>query len=156
MKPYQNVTPKYAQEMFASIEKAPDKKAALKEWGSKPPMNFLLAMNFDNRISFELPDGMPPYNRNEADSFEMYAPLSSNIRRMVLLLKSNGSVKAFKKESIFIQMLEGCCPSEADILVSAKDKSLHEIYKWLTPELVKSVFPDYVHEKSTWLDKSEQ
>lgn len=150
MKAYTNVKPKFANEFLDLIGKDSNIKAALWEHGKKPPLNFLLAMNFDKRIEFDLPEGMPPYNRNEADHPDMYAPLASNIRRIMTCLKTDGRHPRWKKENIFIQMLEGCNPKEADILVFAKDKALHELYPWLTIELVKEVFPDYVHEVSTW------
>ena len=41
---------------------------------------------------------------------------------------------------MFVQLLEGLHPSEAEILVAAKDKSLHKIYKGLSDNVVKEAF----------------
>lgn len=146
MKEYTNIKPKFANEFFDAIAKADgeERKSKLKEYGALPPLNFLLAMNFDNNVVFELPPGMPPYNRNEADHPDLYAPLATCIRRIMLCLKSDTRQPKWKKENVFTQLLEGINPKEADILVFAKDKALEEMYPWLTAELVKEVFPQYV------------
>ena len=44
-----------------------------------------------------------------------------------------------KKETMFIQMLEGLHESEAKLLV-AKDKRLHQVYKGLSQQVVKEAF----------------
>ena len=41
---------------------------------------------------------------------------------------------------MFVQMLEGLHESEARLLVSAKDKKLHQVYKGLSKDLVKEAF----------------
>ena len=41
---------------------------------------------------------------------------------------------------MFVQLLEGLHPSEADILVAAKDKVLHQKYKGLSENVVKEAF----------------
>lgn len=146
MKEYTNIKPKFANEFFETIAKLDGeaRKAKLKEYGAIAPLSFLLAMNFDSTVIFALPSGMPPYNRNEADHPDLYAPLSTCIRRIMLCLASDTRQPKSKKENVFIQMLEGINPKEADVLIFAKDKALQELYPWLTPELVKEVFPEYV------------
>ena len=46
----------------------------------------------------------------------------------------------FKKEQMFIQMLEGLHESEAELLVNAKDKKLHQVYKGLSTNVVQEAF----------------
>jgi hypothetical protein len=122
MKAYTNTKPKYAYEFLDEVGKSENKKAALWEIGLKPPFNYLLPMNFDSTIKFTLPEGMPPYNRNEADHPDMYAPLATSIRRIMLCLESDKRQPKWKKEHVFAQLLEGINPKEADILVSAKGR----------------------------------
>ncbi len=139
--------PKYANEFLDLIEKAKtedEKIAALKLYGSYPPLNFLLSMCYNSKVEFELPAGMPPYNRDEATHYDLFSPLGSQIRRMQICLKSNGNTPRFKKESVFIQMLETINPKEADILIACKDRALTEMYPSITKELVAKVFPAYV------------
>ena len=41
---------------------------------------------------------------------------------------------------MFIQMLEGLCQGEAEVLVTTKDKRLHQRYKGLSHAVVKEAF----------------
>ena len=41
---------------------------------------------------------------------------------------------------MFVQMLEGLHESEAAVLVAAKDKKLHQVYKGLSAPVVKEAF----------------
>ncbi len=147
MKEYTNVKPKFAFEFLDMIAKleGEEQEAKLKEYGALSPLNFLLAMNFDSNVVLDLPSGMPPYNRNESDHQDLYAPLSTCIKRIMLCTKQNTQTRKVKKEHVFIQMLEGINPKEADILVACKDKALHELYPTITKELVQKVFPAYVN-----------
>ncbi len=144
MKQNLNNPPKFAYEFLDKISKAENKQELLWEYAKIPPLNFLLAMNFSPSVVFDLPEGMPPYNRNEADHPDLYAPLSTSIKRMQICLKSNKNTKQIKKEAVFIQILEGINPKEADILVACKDRALNEYYPLITRELVESVYPDLV------------
>ena len=41
---------------------------------------------------------------------------------------------------MFLQMCEGLHKSEAELLVNAKDKKLHQVYKGLSTNVVKEAF----------------
>ena len=45
-----------------------------------------------------------------------------------------------KKEMLFIQMLEGLHKNEAELIINAKDKKLHQVYKGLSATVVKEAF----------------
>jgi len=45
-----------------------------------------------------------------------------------------------QKENMFFQMLEGLHESEAKLLINAKDKKLHQIYKGLSSNVVREAF----------------
>ena len=44
------------------------------------------------------------------------------------------------KEQMFVQMCEGLHESEAQLLVDAKDKKLHQVYKGLSTNVVREAF----------------
>ena len=46
----------------------------------------------------------------------------------------------WKKEEMFVQMCEGLHETEAALLVNAKDKKLHQIYKGLSTNVVCEAF----------------
>ena len=123
-----------------------NKTKLLEKYGSAPPLNFLLSLNFKNSIKLDLPEGMPPLSPKELDSVthpDMIGALSSSIHRIKNCLPNNG-LQSFKKQDIFIQILLACPLKDAEIVCSAKDKSLVELYPTITAEFVKTVFPHYV------------
>ena len=52
----------------------------------------------------------------------------------------NDSLSALRRETMFIQMLEGLHPEEAKILCVVKDKNLTETYD-LTQDMIAEAFP---------------
>jgi hypothetical protein len=53
----------------------------------------------------------------------------------------NDSLNSIKRETIFINILEGIHPLEAEIICLVKDKRLQEKYK-ITKEIVSEAYPD--------------
>ena len=60
----------------------------------------------------------------------------------------NDQLKSLRRETMFIQMLEGLHPLDAEILCLVKDKNLEEKYK-ITKEIVSEAYPDI-----TWGNRS--
>ena len=52
----------------------------------------------------------------------------------------NADINQNKRETMFVQMLEGLHESEADVLCAAKDKVLHKKYKGLSIPVIKEAF----------------
>ena len=53
----------------------------------------------------------------------------------------NDSLSTIRRETIFIQMLEGLHVDEANILILAKDKNLSDKYK-IEKDVVSEAYPD--------------
>ena len=53
----------------------------------------------------------------------------------------NDSLKGLRRETMFINMLEGLHPLDAEILCLVKDKNLEDKYK-ITKEIVSEAYPD--------------
>ena len=53
----------------------------------------------------------------------------------------NDALSTIRRETIFIQMLEGLHPKEADIVIAVKDKSLEDLYD-VSFEIVEQAYPD--------------
>ena len=56
------------------------------------------------------------------------------------ILGADNTTPKMKKENMFIQMLEGLHESEARLVIAAKDKRLHQVYKGLSKDVVKEAF----------------
>ena len=53
----------------------------------------------------------------------------------------NDSLSTIRRETIFIQLLEGLHPKEADIVIAVKDKALEDLYD-IPFDVVEEAYPD--------------
>jgi hypothetical protein len=118
-------------------------EALLKKWGSTLPLNMLLILNFDQTVKLELPEGQPPFKRDEETHPDLMTPLAGQIGRLKAC-RSPSQIRTMDRERVFIQVLEQIPAKDADVLCAAKDRSLTEMYPKITADLVKKVFPAYV------------
>jgi len=139
----------HAFEQLAEIEAEQNvfkKQELLKEYGAKSPLNYLLSLNFRDDIKLDVPEGMPPMDVKDMDSHthpDFQGLLGAGISRLQHCTFQS-DLKKFKKEQLFYEVLINCPLKDAEILCSAKDKSLVELFPSITAELVKSCFPVYV------------
>ena len=107
--------------------------------------------SFDPKIVWELPEGDVPYTVNDAPEGTEHTLLQKEVRRLYHFIKGgNPALKQNKREMMFVQMLEGLHKDEAELLIAAKDKTLHRKYKGLSDNVVKEAFDwddDYVRIK---------
>jgi len=88
-----------------------------------------------------LPDGEVPYIRNEAPEGTEHSSLSYESRKLYHFIRGgDNQINQNKRESMFVQLLEGLHESEAALLVAAKNKKLHQMYKGLSAPVVKEAF----------------
>ena len=101
----------------------------------------VIKSSFDPKVKWALPFGEVPYIQNEAPEGTEHNNLSYESRKLYHFIEGgNNQLTQNKRESMFVQMLEGLHPDEADILVAAKDKVLHQKYKGLSDNVVKEAF----------------
>ena len=104
-------------------------------------LRMVLKAAFDPNIEWQLPDGEPPYKKNDAPEGTEHTYLKREARRLYHFIKGgNPNLSQNKRETMFVQMLEGLSTVEAELLVSAKDKALNKKYKGLTANLIKEAF----------------
>ena len=116
------------------------RKEILLENESKP-LKEILKYAFHPDIKFALPPGKPPYKT--IGSPDEYNPtyLYPNIRKFYLYIEGgHDGLTQLRREQLFIQMLEGLHPKEAEVVIQIKDKKLN--YRGLTYKLVKTTFPE--------------
>ena len=139
---YSNYTPLLSEvlEKLGKIKSKKDKVLYLKE-NNTPALRQVIKSSFDPKIKWALPYGEVPYVQNEAPEGTEHNVLSYEVRRLYHFIEGgNPSLSQNKRESMFIQMLEGLHSDEADILIAAKDKILHQKYKGLSINVVKEAF----------------
>jgi len=104
-------------------------------------LRMVIKASFDPKIKWAIPEGNVPFKKNDAPAGTEHTVLAYECRKLWHFIKGadNQNVQ-FKKETMFIQMLEGLHESEADLLVAAKDKRLHQVYKGLSEPVVLEAF----------------
>jgi hypothetical protein len=121
--------------------KTKDKKVEiLKEYDCEP-LRMVLKSSFDPNIQWLLPEGEVPFRANESEEGTEHTVLRREAKKLYRFIKGgDDSLQQMKRENMFIQMLEGLHISEAELLVNAKDKKLHQVYKGLSDNVVKEAF----------------
>ena len=104
-------------------------------------LRMIIKASFDPKIEWAVPEGNVPFKRNEAPAGTEHTVLAYECRKLWHFIKgADNQTAQFKKETMFIQMLEGLNENEADVLVAAKDKRLHQVYKGLSEPVVLEAF----------------
>ena len=112
----------------------------LREYNSES-LRMIIKASFDPKIEWAVPEGNVPFKRNQAPAGTEHTVLAYECRKLWHFIKgADNQTAQFKKETMFIQMLEGLNENEADVLVAAKDKRLHQVYKGLSEPVVLEAF----------------
>lgn len=126
---------------FETAKTRAEKVAVLQEHVTDPLL-VLLRLNYDPALKMDLPDGEPPF-RKDTDKPIGYSEssLQLELRRFYVWLEPTTNLPKLKKESLFVNMLEGIHWTEAEALCLAKDRKLHTKYKSLKEDIVREAFP---------------
>ncbi len=134
----------FVHEILEHVSKqrsAAKKVDALKEYRNDA-LTAILIWNFDETVQSLLPEGEVPFNKNEVPVGTDHTSLRREWKNLYHFIKGgNDKLSKTRRESMFIQMLEGLHPEEAGIICLVKDKNLETKYK-LTQEQVAKAFPD--------------
>ena len=136
-----------------------------------PSLKALFIWNFDETVISALPPGDVPYasvgeqdaysgtvSGTVTDAVKKMEELKSNslgsqdqgqssIRREFkkfynFIKGGNDGLSNLRRETIFINIVQGLHPREAEILCLVKDKRLEEKYKAITKEIISQAYPD--------------
>ena len=124
-----------------SNAKTKAQKIKLLQEYNTPALRQILIANFDESVISMLPEGDVPYKQNDAPEDTEHTKLAHEYRKLYLFFKGGASVSQTRRENLFIQLLEGLHPDEAEIICLVKDKNLKKKYK-LTRAVVEEAFPD--------------
>ena len=129
-------------EVLQKVSNAKTKKEKIKllQELNTPALRMLFIINFDDSVVSLLPPGDVPYTPNEAPAGTEHTVLEKEARILHHFFKGGSNVSQAKRESMFIQMLEGLSSGEAEALVLAKDKKIGKRWK-ITKAAVSEAFP---------------
>ena len=153
----------------ASKQRTKAKKIEVLQKYAHESIMSVLIWNFDESVISLLPEGEVPYGNTREDN-SVTGTLSDKINDAVGMMKESGSTSLgsqdqgkasirkeytkfynflkggnnglsnLRRETIFINILEGLHPLEAEILILTKDKRLTDKYK-ITKEIVSAAYP---------------
>ena len=127
-------------EKVSKVKTKKEKVKLLQEYNHNA-LRMVIKSSFDPKIEWALPDGDVPYTRNDAPEGTEHTSLSYESRKLYHFIKGgDNQITQNKREAMFVQMLEGLHESEAAVLVAAKDKKLHQVYKGLSKNVVMEAF----------------
>ena len=136
--------PLLMSEIATKINNAKDKPRKLKVLtdNDSVALRQVLKGAFDPNIEWLLPKGTDvPYTVNEAPIGTEHTLLSQEAKRLYLFTKGgDNSLTQKKRETLFIQMLEGLSAEEAKFLITVVNKRVNNEYKGFTANLVKEAF----------------
>ena len=145
------------------------KVEVLKKYGD-PSLKALFIWNFDESLISMLPEGDVPYaSVGEQNSFggTVSGKINDAVSKMTemgsnslgmndqgrstirkeytrfynFIRGGNSGLSSLRRETMFINVLEGLHPLEAEILILVKDKKLETKYK-ITKQIVSDAYPD--------------
>lgn len=121
--------------------KVKEKKIKVLQEHDSQALRMIIKASFDPKIEWVFPKGEVPYIKNEAPMGTEHTVLAREAKKLYRFIKGgDDGTPLFKREKMFIQMLEGLHDSEAQVVINAKDKRLHQVYKGLSDNVVKQAF----------------
>ena len=136
--PEQTYTPLFS-EILDKVSKLKTKqqKISFLRKNNTDALRQVLKASFDPKVKWALPEGEVPYIANDAPEGTEHTDLSYESRKLYhFIVGGNPQLSQNKRETMFVQMLEGLHPDEAEVLVAAKDKILHQKFKGLSANAV--------------------
>ena len=131
-------------EIATKVNNAKDKPRKLKvlKDNDSVALRQVLKGAFDPKIEWLLPKGEDiPFNKNDAPIGTEHTMLQQEAKRLYLFTKGgDNTISQNKRETLFIQMLEGLSADEADFLITVVNKKINNKYKGFTANLVKEAF----------------
>jgi hypothetical protein len=148
------------------------KKVEVLQKYNDPSLRAILIWNFDESVISSLPEGIVPYSsvgeqgsfsgtlsEKIGDAVDKMSEIGSNslgsqdqgfssIRKEYqrfynFIRGGNDSLSSLRRETMFINVLQGLHPLEAEIICLVKDKKLETKYK-ITKEIVAQAYPEIV------------
>ena len=136
--------PTLMNEIATKVNNAKDKPRKLKvlKDHDSVALRQVLKGAFDPKIEWLLPKGEDiPFNKNDAPIGTEHTMLQQEAKRLYLFTKGgDNTISQNKRETLFIQMLEGLSGDEADFLITVVNKKVNNKYKGFTANLVKEAF----------------
>lgn len=129
-------------EQVSKAEKRADKIAILQQHKENWALKDILKGSFDDKIQWILPDGKPPYEPAEERSHPSNLTRVNKQFRFFVKGGPGEKMPAFKREKIFLDIIETIHPKDAELVVAMINKKLG--VKGVTKKLVQEAYPGLI------------
>lgn len=103
----------------------------------------ILRINFDDTIELSLPPGAPPFKKFDDSTGRTAKELRFEYPKFANFVQAaTPKLNQFKRETIFIDLLESIHPDDAQLFCNAKDKNIK--LKYVTKAMIKTAFPNLI------------
>ena len=156
---------------LVSKQRSKSKKIEVLKKYEEPSLKSILIWNFDESVISLLPEGEVPYSEYDEQTTKsgtLSTKINEEVRNMYskgsfslgvsdkqsrttirresknfyhFVKGGNPKLNGIRRETMFINLLQGLHPLEAEIICLAKDKKLSDKYK-ITKEIVAEAYPD--------------
>lgn len=127
---------------LASKQRSRAKKIEILQEYRNDALTSLFIWNFDDTVVSLLPEGDVPYKENDVPVGTDHTSLRREWKHLYNFVKGgNNALSGLRRETMFIQMLEGLHPEEAKVLCLIKDKNLQTKYK-INYDVVREAYTD--------------
>ena len=121
--------------------KTKNKKVEILRKYNSDALRMVIKSSFDPNIVWVMPKGNVPYTPNDAPAGTEHTRLATEAKKLYRFIRGGDNITPqFKKEQMFVQLLEGLHKDEAELICYAKDKQLHKIVKGLAAPVVRQAF----------------
>ena len=101
----------------------------------------ILRIGLDDAIELSLPEGEPPFKKADVEGTLLELRFEyPKFRNFVQA--ATPKLNQFKRETIFIDLLESIHPDDAVLFCEAKDKNIK--LKYVTKAMIKGAFPNLI------------
>lgn len=142
--------PNYSEslpELFGRVSKAEtkdEKIALLRAHKHTQSLHTILQGAFHPDIVWELPEGVPPYKKDDSEYGLAPSILEREVRKLVYFTSRTGKLVAnkMKREEMFVNILESVHPSESELFIQMKDKKIDGLTARLVWEFMPGLIPE--------------
>ena len=135
-------------EILGKVSKLKTKKekvAHLQQYNTDS-LRMVIKSSFDPKVKWALPFGEVPYRPNDAPEGTEHSMLSYEARKLYHFIEGGDNlISQNKRESMFVQMLEGLHKDETEVVFGMIQRKLP--YKGLTARVANKAFPGLIPEE---------
>jgi hypothetical protein len=102
----------------------------------------VLRASYDQTVIFTIPNGAPPYEPNLPESTPSNLLRKNTDFRYIVKGGTGDTLPAFKREKIYIGLLESIHPKDAEVVINMVNRK--KPAKGITEKVVKEAFPNLI------------